>query len=54
MMPSTGLMRAVADRIGALLRRTRQFRGVGQELPRDRVVAVVVDQRGDAGRHGDA
>ena len=46
-------MRVVADRVGALLGQDAQFGGVGQELPAYRVVGPL-DQRGDAGWHGDA
>ena len=42
----------VADRVVALLRRPRQLRRVGHELPRDRVVAIVgVDQLRHRRRH---
>ena len=48
-------MRAIADRIGKLLRRDRQLPRIGQELPRDRIGGIGgIDQRRHLRRDGNS
>ena len=45
-------MRVIADRVGAFAGLLLQFKGVRDELPRDRIVGVLaIDQRGDLRGH---
>ena len=49
-----GTERLVSDRIAAFLRARKQFRDVGDELPRDRVAGIVwINQGRHRRRHAD-